>query len=257
MSATHRFEDMIGYWVVMDAPVATERIARQGYDYVCVDAQHGLLDHGGVIRALTAVHAGGAIALAEGRPAPRAMVRVRENAPGVITQALDAGADGVIVPMINDAQDAASAVASVRYPPLGERSYGPMRSSIRVGTDLAEINARLRCYIMIETRSAVENVEAIAATAGVDGLYIGPSDLRIALGGATSIDPAVDDVFDEALARIQRAARAAGIRACIHTASGEEARRRREQGFDMVTVASDLVHLDAAARTHLDAARAR
>lgn len=251
------FEEQIGYWVVMDAPVATERIARQGYDYVCIDAQHGLLDHGGVIRALTAIHAGGAIALAEGRPAPLAMVRVRENAPGVITQALDAGADAVIVPMIDDARDASRAVASVRYPPLGERSYGPMRSLIRVGTDLAQINARLRCYIMIETRSAVDNVEEIAATPGVDGLYIGPSDLRIALGGATSVDPSIDEVFNDALARIQRAAQAAGIRACIHTASGEEARRRLAQGFDMVTVASDLVHLDVAARAHLDAARSQ
>lgn len=245
----------IGYWVVLDAPVATERIARQGYDYVCIDAQHGLLDHHGVVHALMAVSAGAAIAAAAGRPVPVGMVRVRENSPGVISQALDAGAGGVIVPMVETAAEARAAVAAVRYPPEGIRSYGPMRAVIRTGTDIAEVNAGLSVYVMIESADGLANVEEIAATPGLSGLYIGPSDLTLAIGGTSSTDTSVAAAFDAALARITAAARAAGIEVGIHTPSGAVARTRVAAGFDLVTLACDLNHLDAAAAAHLEVAR--
>ncbi len=249
-------EQVLGYWVVMDAPVATERVARVGYDYVCMDAQHGLMDHMGIIRALTAVDAGGVWAGRAGRPAPAGMVRVRENSPGAISQALDAGAAGVIVPMVDTAEEAARAVAAVRYPPQGERSYGPMRAILRVGTDVAAINDGLLCLVMIETAEGLANVDEIARTPGIDGLYIGPSDLTLALGGRSSSDTGVLAEFDDALARVRTAAEAAGIWTGIHTLDGETARKRLGQGFDLVTVACDLNHLDAAASAHLAAARA-
>ena len=245
----------IGYWVVMDAPVATERIARHGYDYVCIDAQHGLLDHRGVVSALMAVSAGGALGLSAGRKAPVGLVRVRENSAGVISQALDAGAGGVIVPMVDSPEDARAAVAAVRYPPEGTRSYGPMRAVIRTGTDIAQINSGLRVYVMIESAEGLANVEEIAATPGLSGLYIGPSDLTLAIGGTSSTDAAVAAEFDTALARITAAARAAGIQVGIHTSGGAIARTRVEAGFDLVTVACDLNHLDDAAATHLEVAR--
>lgn len=244
----------IGYWVVMDAPVATERIARHGYDYVCVDAQHGLLDHRGVIGALMAVSAGAALATAAGRTAPIGMVRVRENSPGVISQALDAGAGAVIVPMVETPDDARAAVAAVRYAPAGTRSYGPMRAVIRTGTDIAQVNAGLRVYVMIESAEGLRNVEEIAATPGLTGVYIGPSDLTLALGGTSSTDTSVAAQFDAALDRIIAAARAAGIQVGIHTSGGEAARQRVQQGFDLVTIACDLNHLDDAAAAHLLAA---
>lgn len=115
-------ETVIGSWVVLASPVSTERISRVGYDYVALDAQHGLMGYSGWLHGLMAIDAGGAAA---------GIVRVPANNPTYIGQALDAGAAGVIVPLVNNAADAAQAVHAVRYPPHGMRSYGPMRSALR------------------------------------------------------------------------------------------------------------------------------
>lgn len=241
-----RRERALGYWVVLDAPVATERLARLGWDYVCVDGQHGLVEYSGILRALTAIDTGGGSV---------GLVRVGANDPFLIGQALDAGAAGVIVPLVSSADDAARAVASSLYPPLGARSYGPMRSALRVGPRPEEANAAVACLAMIETPEGLEDVEAICAVPGITGVYIGPSDLSIAVGGAYPGDPAVADVFEAALLRIREAAAAAGVAAGIHTPSGADAARRLAEGFTFATVSSDLVHLEKAASDHLAAAR--
>ncbi len=242
-----RRDPAVGYWVVLDAPVATERIARLGYDYVCVDGQHGLVEYSGILRALTAVDAGGRSV---------GLVRVGANDPFLIGQALDAGAAGVIVPLVNSADDAVSAVAASMYPPLGARSYGPMRSALRVGPKPEEANSSLACLAMIETPEGLENVEAICGVPGLTGVYVGPSDLSIAVGGAYPGDPAVAERFEAALVRIRTAAAAAGVAAGIHTPAGADAARRLDEGFTFATVSSDLVHLERAAADHLAAARA-
>ena len=239
-------EPIIGYWVIIDSPVSTERLARVGYDYVCFDAQHGLLDYKGILTGMQAIDAGGESV---------GMVRVGGNEPFLIGQALDAGATGIIVPLVNTAEDAARAVAAAKYPPVGVRSYGPMRSQLRIGPDPADSNDATIVMAMIETPQGLENVEAIARTPGVDGLYIGPSDLRLAVGGSSSSDPTVDDVFEAAVERIGQAARDAGIAAGFHTPSGQVAAKRLGQGFTLVTVSSDLVHLEQVAAAHLKAAR--
>ena len=239
-------ETILGYWVIIDSPVSTERLARLGYDYVCFDAQHGLLDYKGILAGMTAIDAGGESV---------GMVRVGANDPFLIGQALDSGAAGIIVPLVNTAEDAARAVSFAKYPPLGIRSYGPMRSQLRIGPNPADSNEATVVLAMIETPQGLENVEAIAATPGIDGLYIGPSDLRIAVGGATSTDPAVDEAFESAVERILAAAEAAGITAGFHTPSGEVAAKRLGQGFTLATVSSDLIHLEQAATAHLKAAR--
>ncbi len=239
-------ERALGYWVVLDAPVATERLARLGYDYVCVDGQHGLVEYSGILRALTAIDAGGGCV---------GLVRVGANDPYLIGQALDAGAAGVIVPLVNSAEDAARALSSALYPPLGTRSYGPMRSGLRVGPRPQESNAAVSCLAMIETPEGLANVEQICAVPGLTGIYVGPSDLSIAVGGAYPGDPAVAEVFEAALVRIREAAAVAGVAAGIHTPSGAEAARRLEQGFTFATVSSDLTHLEAAAARHLAEAR--
>lgn len=239
-------ERIVGYWVVMDSSVSTERIARLGFDYVAIDAQHGLMGYSGWLTALTAIDAGGASA---------GVVRVTANDPAAIGQALDAGAAGVIVPLVNTAQDAEAAVRAAKYPPHGVRSYGPMRSGLRIGPVPAESDAQTLVLAMIETGEGLRNVEAIAAVPGIDGLYVGPSDLAIGIGGAFPGDPAVQDAFDAALDAVLAAARSAGKVAAIHTPSGEVAAHRLAQGFTVVTVASDLVHLEQAARAHLDRAR--
>ncbi|MBF4616376.1 HpcH/HpaI aldolase family protein [Curtobacterium sp. VKM Ac-1376] len=241
-------ERTIGYWVVMDSPVSTERIARSGYDYVAIDAQHGLMDYSGWLRNLTAIDAAGTGAAG--------MVRVTANEPAAIGQALDAGATGIIVPLIDTAEDAQRLVRAAKYPPVGARSYGPMRSGLRIGPTPAVADAETLVLAMIETAQGLENVDSIAATPGIDGLYVGPSDLAIGLGGSAPGDPAVQDAFDAALAAVLDAARRHDKVAAIHTPGGAVAAERLAQGFTVVTVASDLVHLEQTAKAHLDAARA-
>ncbi|KIQ15148.1 HpcH/HpaI aldolase family protein [Rhodococcus sp. MEB064] len=239
-------ERALGYWSVIDSPVSTEWLAHVGWDYICLDLQHGLIGYDGMLRGLTAIDA------AQG---PAGLVRVESNDQTYIGKALDAGARGVIVPLIDTAEDAARAVSYVRYPPAGVRSYGPMRSQLRVGPLPADANDGVVVLAMIETPDGLENVEAICAVPGLDGVYVGPSDLRIAVGGASPSDSSVDDVFDAAVVRVQEAAAAAGIAAGIHTPSGEVAARRLAQGYTFATVASDLTHLKAVSEGHLKAAQ--
>ena len=240
-------ETVFGYWVALDSPPSTERLASLGYDYISLDAQHGLFGYSGMLAALTAVDAAGRAV---------GLVRVGANDAAPIGRALDAGAAGVIVPLVNSAQDAAAAVAACRYPPGGVRSYGPTRAGLRIGPTPAEADAAVVVLAMIETPQGLAEVERIAATPGLDGLYIGPSDLTIAVGGAAPGDPAVAEVFEAALVRIRRACEANGLAAGLHTRSGEEAARRAAEGFTMLTVAGDITHLEAVARAHLEAARA-
>ncbi|WGW11557.1 aldolase/citrate lyase family protein [Saxibacter everestensis] len=240
-------EQTVGYWIVMDAPVGTERIARLGYDYVCLDAQHGLMGYSGLVANLMAVDAGGKSV---------GMVRVEENGVTPIGHALDAGAAGVIVPLVNSADEAAAAVSAAKYPPLGIRSYGPMRSGLRVGPTPADANDLTVVLVMIETPQGLENVEEICATPGLDGVYVGPSDLCLAVGGAFPGDPAVSDEFDAALERVSKAAASAGIAAGIHNPDGTTAAKRLAQGYTFATVSSDVVHLERAAADHLAAAKA-
>jgi 4-hydroxy-2-oxoheptanedioate aldolase len=234
-------EPLVGYWSALDAPVATERIARLGYDYVCLDGQHGYLGYPGMLGALLAVSSAGGTGL----------VRVEANDITPIGRALDAGASGVIVPLVDTAADAAAAVASVRYPPDGRRSFAANRSGLRP----AEANAVNVVIAMIETPGALSELDAICATPGLDGVYVGPSDLSLAVGGAYPMDPAVSTEFESAVARVREAARAAGVAAGIHTPNGATAARRLAEGFTFASVASDLSHLEQAARAHLEEAR--
>jgi 4-hydroxy-2-oxoheptanedioate aldolase len=233
---------VLGYWVTLDSPVSTERIARLGYDYVALDAQHGLLDYSGLLAGLTAIDAAGRSV---------GLVRVEANDPACIGRALDAGAGGVIVPLVDDAAQATAAVRSAKYPPAGRRSYGPVRSGLRVGPAPADGDAGTVVLAMIETRQGLANVAEICATPGLDGIYVGPSDLCLALGGAFPDDPAVADAFEAALATARNAAAAAGLPAGIHTFSGEQAARRLAEGYTFATVSSDLAHLEQAAAAHL------
>lgn len=239
-------EQAVGYWVVLDSPVSTERVARLGYDYVALDAQHGLFGYSGMMHGLLAIDAG---------QTSVGLVRVEGNSPAAIGKALDAGAVGIIVPLVNAAEDAAEAVRAAKYPPHGERSYGPMRSALRVGPVPAESDATTLVFAMIETPDGLQNVEEIAAVPGIDGVYVGPSDLALAVGARFPGDPDTAEVFDAALVRVAAAAEAAGVAAGIHNATGELAAERLAAGYTFATVASDLTHLEIAAKAHLDAAR--
>ncbi|GAA1906719.1 HpcH/HpaI aldolase family protein [Williamsia serinedens] len=237
---------IVGYWSVIDSPVSTEWLAHLGWDYIALDLQHGLIGYEGMVRGLTAIDA------ARG---PVGLIRVEANDPTPIGRALDAGAAGVIVPLVDTAEEAAAAVAAAKYPPHGVRSYGPMRSQLRVGPTPAQADSETVVLVMIETPGGLANVAEICAVDGVDGVYVGPSDLRLAVGGTSTTDTLVDAEFEAALATVRDAAAAAGVTAGIHTASGEVAAKRLAEGFTLATVASDLTHLKAASQAHLDAAR--
>jgi len=240
-----RRERILGYWSVIDCPVSTEWLAHIGWDYIALDLQHGLIGYSGMVAGLTAIDAAGG---------PVGLVRIEANDPTAIGRALDAGAAGVIVPLVNTADEARQAVAAATYPPNGIRSYGPMRSQLRIGPIPASADRDTVVLVMIETPQGLANVEEICAVPGLDGIYVGPSDLRLAVGGAHSADPAVDDQFEAALVRARQAAAAAGIAAAIHTPDGAVAAQRLAEGYTAATVASDLVHLKLASAAHLKAA---
>lgn len=239
-------ESVVGYWVVLDSAVSTERVARIGYDFVALDAQHGLFGYEGMLRNLQAIDAAATAA---------PVVRVGANDQFQIGRALDAGAVLVIVPLVESAAEAAAAVSYTQHPPFGTRSYGPMRSGLRIGPNPAQVRDQVGCLVMIETADGLDNVEEICATEGLTGVYVGPSDLTLALGGASSTDGAVASEFEAALVRVRTAAAAAGIAAGIHTPSGEVANRRLREGFTFASVASDVTHLERVAADHLASAR--
>jgi 4-hydroxy-2-oxoheptanedioate aldolase len=234
-----------GLWSVMPGTTGAEILAKAGADYVCVDQQHGVIDYGSMAPMFQAIRAGGA--------AP--ITRVLSNDPFLIMKALDAGSWGVIVPLVNSAEDAARAVSACRYPPQGIRSFGPVLAADVIGSrDPEELGGEVLCLVMVETREALERVGEIAATPGLDGVYIGPSDLALSLGLPPTLE-IMEGEHAEAVERIREACHRNGIAAGIHSPSGEWARRHAQAGFDLITVASDAPLLRAAAGQEMATAR--
>ena len=245
-------ERMVGYWMSSDNPAAIERIAGVGYDYVLLDGQHGLFDRSGLLKGLLAVDAGAAAA----GTGTSGVVRVEDGGSATIGWALDAGAAGVLVPLVDGVGDAERCVSASRYPPVGTRSFGPVRAALRFGPAPREVDAAVACVVMIETRSGLEHAEAICAVDGLDAVYVGPSDLGLAMGGETPSARWDAPDFRSALARVLAAADRAGIGCGMHCMTGEEGRRRMQEGFTFVSISDDLTHLTDAARGHLAAALA-
>ncbi|OHV77041.1 HpcH/HpaI aldolase/citrate lyase family protein [Rhizobium sp. LCM 4573] len=245
-------ERIVGYWTQLPVPAVQERIARHGYDYVCFDAQHGFLDYQAILNGLIAIDAGAAL----GKNDCAGLVRVAANNVALIGQALDAGAQGVIVPLIDTADEARAAVRACRFPPSGLRSYGPMRAGLRSGPETGRMNDEVACVVMVETEEGLKNLEEICSVDGVDGIYVGPADLMLALGGRTVTDPEKTGEFEAALKRIADVAAKAGIAAGIHTPAGDVAARRLAERYTFATISSDLNHLDRVAADHLKLARA-
>lgn len=234
-----------GLWSVVPGSVGAEILAEAGADYVCVDQQHGVIDYDSMVPMFQAIRAGEAVPI----------TRVLANDPFLIMKALDAGAWAVIVPLVGSAGDAARAVSACRYPPRGMRSYGPIRAAGVIGSRDPEVLAgEVLCLVMVETREALDRVEEIAATPGLDGIYIGPSDLALSLGLPPTLEVTQREHV-EAVRRVWEACHEHGIAAGIHAPSGEWARRPAEAGFDMVTVATDASLLREAALRELAAAR--
>ncbi len=234
----------LGGWLSLPASLSAEAIAMAGFDYVCVDTQHGVIEYQAAVDLISAIELGGS----------NPIVRVPWNETGIIGKMLDAGAQGVIVPMVNTAEQAADAVQACRYAPQGSRSFGPVVPRVRKGVDYEQwADEHVAVIPMIETAEAVSNLPEILAVPGIDAVYVGPADLSLTLG----LPPGNNDQhasFAEALDTIVAACDRAGIVAGIH-ATGSLTPQRVEGGFRMVTVTSDLVAMMAGVGAELDRAR--
>lgn len=234
----------IGAWCGIPAPFIAEIMATSGFDYVCIDTQHGLIDYAGMLSMLHAM----------ARAPITPIVRVPANDWAAIGKALDAGAEGVVVPMVNSRAEAEAAVAACKYAPLGTRSVGPTRASLSVTGSYAEVNERIMCFAMIETAHALARAEEICATPGLSGIYIGPSDLALSLGVEPNggVEPGP---LQEAMVRILKACQAAGIIAGTHSAGGDAARRLLDLGFAMASLGGDTAMLRRGIAAELAAVR--
>jgi len=235
----------LGAWLFLRDPLLAEAAGLAGYDYVCVDTQHGFTD---LDQMATVLHA------LAGTPAVP-VVRVTWNEPGLIGRALDAGALGIIIPMVNSADEARRAVEACRYAPAGSRSFGSLGASTRYGPDYARTaNERVACIPMIETRAAVESIDEILAVPGIDAVYVGPADLSLTYG----LPPAMDhegDPFQGALASVVAACERHGVVPGVH-ANAAFAGARHAAGFRMITVGYDATSAIQALRSDAKSARA-
>ena len=217
-----------GCWLKVPSSVTAEVAALSGFDYVCIDMQHGFSDRNDLIPMLQAIQP----------HSPRAIVRVPSNEPSVIGWALDAGATGVIVPLVNSAEEAEKAVKACLYPSKGNRSMGPTRAERVFGEEYVQgVGDSIQCLPMIETLDALNNLESILSVDGVDSIYVGPSDLSVNLGlpkGNNDGNPK----FDEALEKILSSCEKHGVVPGIH-ANSSLADIRQQQGFRILTVVED------------------
>jgi 4-hydroxy-2-oxoheptanedioate aldolase len=226
-------EATLGGWMVTDDPQVAEFLAQAGFDEICVDQQHGLSDQANIGSLFRAIELHGV--------APT--TRVPTNDFAAIGKSLDLGALAIVVPMVNNADEAGYAAAACHYPPRGRRSVGPVRGVQARSSHRLEGLDDVACVVMVETTEGIRNVDAIAATPGVDCIYIGPGDLAIGLGlSAWGEDwsPEEAAIHAESIRRILEACRRHGVIPGIHTGAGATANRYRQQGFQMITVANDL-----------------
>jgi 4-hydroxy-2-oxoheptanedioate aldolase len=236
-------EEALGLWLSLPSFVSAEIAARQPVDYVCVDTQHGVNDY---LQSAAMIQA---IELAGGNP----IVRVPWNEPGVIGKSLDAGAHGVIVPMVNTREQAEAVVRSVRYAPVGARSWGPIMAAMRHPDNRAWADEHIAVIPMTETGEAISNLDDILSVPGIDAIYVGPADLSLSLGSSPFYSED-DPVFTDALEKIVDACHRHGVVPGIH-ATGPLTQRRREQGFRMITVTSDALAIRAGFTSELAAAK--
>lgn len=238
---------VLGFWSTTADSRVLDVAASIGPDFVCIDTQHGVdiarLDVA-TFNTLSCYDVPG-------------LVRVEGNNPALIGRALDLGASGVVVPMVESAQDAARASEACRLAPNGMRSYG-------LQTRRRDVPRDPTCWVQIETAGAMDDLEAVASVDGVDCLYVGPADLGLALCGRTASD--VESVFDgthphartmrSAFESVVVACAAAGIHAGLHCRSGSAAARALKEGFNVVAVGTDVLLLADALNSELDSARA-
>ena len=233
-------------WLAIPNSFSAETMAHQGWDSLTVDMQHGMVDYQAMVTMLQAISTTDTVPV----------VRVPWLEPGVLMKALDAGAYGVICPMVNTREDAQKLVAWTHYAPRGTRSFGPVRATLYAGADYAEhADATIVTFAMIETATALDNLDDILSVEGLDAIYIGPSDLSLALGCRPVFDD-VDPKAQQAIDHILERARAHGVVAGIHNGTPDGALARIARGFQFTTVSSDARLIAAGAQQVMAAMRA-
>jgi 4-hydroxy-2-oxoheptanedioate aldolase len=229
---------VVNGWLAIPSGFSAETMAHQGWDSLTLDMQHGVIDYQAAVGMLTAISTTATVPV----------VRVPWNEPGILMKVLDAGAYGIICPMVNTAEDAERLVAATHYPPQGVRSMGPIRALLYGGADYQRnANDTVVVFAMIETRQALDNLEAILSVKGLDAVYIGPADLSLALGCNPTFDE-VDKPVAEAIDLILAKAKEHGVVAGIHNGTPEAALKRIAKGFRFVTIASDARLMAAGAQ---------
>jgi len=227
----------VGTWLVLGSPIVAEIMANLGFDWVVVDTEHGSIDIGTTQSIIQAINTTDTVP----------MVRVPWNDPMSIKRALDAGAYGLVIPMVNSREEAIRAVKATRYPPLGIRSYGGPRARLYGGADYFEhANEEIALIVQIEHIDAVNHVDEILSVEGVDGFFIGPSDLAISMGLKPGMDQ-TDPRHVEAVSKVLASGKKHHVPGGIHVGSPEAVNERIAQGCQFIGLASDERFLGGAA----------
>ena len=233
-------------WLTVPSSFSAETMAHQGWDTLTIDMQHGMIDDAVLVPMLQAISTTDTVPV----------VRVPWLEPGILMRALDAGAYGVICPMVNTREDAQKLVAYTHYPPRGTRSFGPLRAVLYAGFDYVQhANDTIVTIAMIETAEALDNLDDILSVEGLDAIYIGPSDLSLALGCRPTFDDLEPKAF-EAVEHILARAKAHDVVAGIHNGTPEAALKRIAKGFKFVTISSDARLMADGAQQVISAMRA-
>jgi 4-hydroxy-2-oxoheptanedioate aldolase len=228
-----RGEVTYGAWLTIPSAITAETVAHAGFDWACIDMQHGIIDFADAATILLAI----------GTTDTTPIVRVPWNEPGVVGRMLDAGAMGIIIPMVNSVDEARAAVAACRYAPAGSRSYGPTRAPLYAGADYFEhANEEVACIPMIETRTALDRLDDILAVPGIDAVYVGPADMSLTLGQQPRMGNG--GAFEAARLKIAAACAGRGITAGTHS-NAALAPSHAAAGYRMITVSHDIVAMAA------------
>tara|TARA_B100000963_G_scaffold306895_1_gene281735 strand:+ start:1419 stop:2207 length:789 start_codon:yes stop_codon:yes gene_type:complete len=234
---------IINSWLSVPSSFSAEVMANQGWDSLTIDMQHGLIDYPNAINMLQA------ITTTETTP----MARVNWNEPGQIMKILDAGCYGIICPMVSNREQAENFVQACQYPPKGYRSFGPIRASIYGGDDYAQhADREILKLAMIETKESLDKLDEILDTPNLDGIYIGPADLSLAVGEEPGFDKAENSKAYNEILRILEAAKKRKLLAGLHNGTAEYAQKMIKKGFNLVTVGSDSRYIAAGAKADLE-----
>jgi len=229
-------------WLQIPNSFTAELMANQNWDSLTLDMQHGVIDYSNAIAMLQAISTTNVVPLA----------RVNWNEPGQIMKILDAGAYGIICPMVSNRKEAVNFVQACMYPPKGYRSYGPIRGLVYGGADYAEkSNDEILKFAMIETKESLDNLDEIMQTPGLDGIYIGPADLSLAIGEKPSFDKPEGDPVYKVIMKILEHAKKNKIIAGIQNGQPEYAEKMIKKGFQLVTIGSDQRYMAGAAKVAL------